>query len=130
MKLISIVTPCYNEEENIELLSTKVSELFEGPFSNYDYEHIFIDNNSSDDTINILRKLAEDNKKIKVILNSRNFGHIRSHVHGYLAAEGDAVIVFFCDLQDPPELIYDFIKKWEEGHNVIVGIKSSSEENP
>ena len=129
MKLISIVTPCYNEEENIELLSTKVSELFEGPFSNYDYEHIFIDNNSSDKTISILRKLAKNNKKIKVILNARNFGHIRSPYHGIFQSTGDATVLLVADLQDPPSLIESFIKEWELGFKVVVGVKTKSEEN-
>ena len=129
MKLISIVSPCYNEEENVELLSTKVSELFEGPLSNYDYEHIFIDNNSSDDTINILRKLAEDNKKIKVILNTRNFGQVRSPYHGILQSTGDATVLLVADLQDPPNLIENFIKEWELGFKVVVGVKTKSEEN-
>ena len=110
MKLISIVTACYNEEENIELLSTKVRELFEGSLSNYNYEHIFIDNNSSDGTINILRKLAKENKKIKVILNSRNFGHIRSPYHGIFQSSGEATVLLVSDFQDPPNLIVDFIK--------------------
>ena len=129
MKLISIVTPCYNEEENIELLSNKVSELFKGSLSNYDYEHIFIDNNSSDDTINILRKLAEDDHKIKVILNSRNFGHIRSPYHGIFQSTGEATVLLVSDLQDPPNLIVDFIKEWEKGYKVVVGVKTKSVEN-
>ena len=129
MKLISIVTPCYNEEENIELLSTKVSELFEGPFSNYDYEHIFIDNNSSDKTISILRKLAKNNKKIKVILNARNFWHIRSPYHGIFQSTGDATVLLVADLQDPPSLIESFIKEWELGFKIVVGVKTKSEEN-
>ena len=129
MKLISIVTACYNEEGNIELLSTKVRELFEGSLSNYDYEHIFIDNNSSDDTINILRKLAEDNKKIKVILNSRNFGHIRSPYHAITQSTGEATVLLVSDLQDPPNLIVDFIKEWEKGYKVVVGVKTKSVEN-
>ena len=129
MKLISIVTACYNEEENIKLLSTKVRELFEGSLSNYDYEHIFIDNNSSDNTVNILRKLAEDDKKIKVILNSRNFGHIRSPYHAIFQSTGEATVLLVSDLQDPPNLIVDFIKEWEKGYKVVVGVKTKSVEN-
>jgi len=129
LKLISIVTACYNEEENIELLSTKVRELFEGSLSNYNYEHIFIDNNSSDDTINILRKLAKENKKIKVILNSRNFGHIRSPYHGIFQSSGEATVLLVSDFQDPPNLIVDFIKEWEKGYKVVVGVKTKSAEN-
>jgi len=129
LKLISIVTACYNEEGNIELLSTKVKELFEGSLPNYDYEHIFIDNNSSDDTVNILRKLAEDDKKIKVILNSRNFGHIRSPYHGILQSTGDATVLLVSDFQDPLNLIVDFVKEWEKGYKVVVGVKTKSVEN-
>ena len=129
MKLISIVTACYNEEENIKLLSTKVRELFEDSLSNYDYEHIFIDNNSSDGTVNILRKLAAEDKKIKVILNSRNFGHIRSPYHAIFQSTGEATVLLVSDLQDPPNLIVDFIKEWEKGYKVVVGVKTKSVEN-
>ena len=129
MKLISIVTACFNEEGNIELLSKKIEDLFQNPLKNYDYEHIFIDNNSSDNTIPILRKLAEKNKKIKVILNARNFGHIRSPYHGIFQSTGDATVLLVADLQDPPSLIESFIKEWELGFKIVVGVKTKSEEN-
>ena len=129
MKLISIVTPCFNEEGNIELLSKKIEDLFHNSLKNYDYEHIFIDNNSSDKTISILRKLAKNNKKIKVILNARNFGHIRSPYHGIFQSTGDATVLLVADLQDPPSLIESFIKEWELGFKVVVGVKTKSEEN-
>ena len=129
MKKISIITPCYNEEENIEPLSDRVRDLFKGSLSNYDYEHIFIDNCSTDKTIPVLRKLAEKDKKVKVILNTRNFGHIRSPYYAMFQAEGDAVINLVADLQDPPDLIKNFIEEWIKGYKVVVGIKTKSEEN-
>ena len=129
MKVISIVTPCFNEEGNIELLSKKIEDLFQNSLKNYDYEHIYIDNNSSDNTISILRKLAKNNKKIKVILNTRNFGHIRSPYHGIFQSTGDATVLLVADLQDPPSLIENFIKEWEQGFKVVVGVKTKSEEN-
>ena len=129
MKVISIVTACFNEEGNVELLSKKIEDLFQKSLKNYDYEHIFIDNNSSDNTIPILRKLAENNKKIKVILNARNFGHIRSPYHGIFQSTGDATVLLVADLQDPPNLIVDFIKEWEKGYKVVVGVKTKSVEN-
>ena len=129
MKVISIVTPCFNEEGNIELLSKNIEDLFHNSLKNYDYEHIYIDNNSSDNTISILRKLAKNNKKIKVILNARNFGHIRSPYHGIFQSTGDATVLLVADLQDPPSLIENFIKEWEQGFKVVVGVKTKSEEN-
>src|SRR3989339_1169949 len=101
MKLISIVTACYNEESNIEAVYSKVKEVF-SKLSNYSYEHIFIDNASKDKTVQILKEIAEKDKNIKIIVNTRNFGHIRSPFHALLQAKGDAVISIVADLQDPP----------------------------
>ena len=127
-KLISIVTPCYNEELNVEELHTQINEIMSG-FPEYDYEHIYIDNASTDRTIPILRQLASKDKRVKVILNTRNFGHIRSPFHGLLQAHGDAVIYMVSDLQDPPGLIKEFIEKWEAGNKIVIGIKKRSEES-
>ena len=127
-KTISVVTPCYNEEDNIYDVYKAIKEIRE-IHHQYEWEHIFIDNSSVDKTLDLLKEIAYKDKRVKIIVNIRNFGHIRSHVYGYLAAKGDAVIVFLCDLQDPPELIKDFIKKWEEGYKVVVGVKNKSEEN-
>lgn len=127
-KKISIVTPCYNEELNVEVLYEKVKTEM-GKLPNYDYEHIFIDNHSSDNTIQKLKSLAIDDKNLKIIINARNFGHIKSPYYAMLQADGDAVISLVSDLQDPPELIPDFIKKWEEGNKIVVGVKEKSEEN-
>lgn len=128
MKLISVVTPCYNEEENIEDAYQQVRNVF-NQLKNYRYEHIFIDNASTDKTVEILKNIAEKDKNIKIIINSRNFGHIRSPYHALLQASGDAVISIVADLQDPPEMIKDFIRKWEEGYKIVIGVKPKSEES-
>jgi glycosyltransferase involved in cell wall biosynthesis len=128
MKLISVVSPCYNEQDNIEALVTRVKAAF-AEFKQYRYEHIIIDNHSSDRTVEILRDLAAKDPNVKVIVNARNFGHIRSPHHAILQAKGDAVIVLLSDLQDPPELIVQFIREWEAGWPIVVGIKKTSDEN-
>lgn len=129
MKKISIVTACYNEEENVEALYREVKSIMEKSLKNYKYEHLFIDNCSSDKTVDILRKIAKEDKNVKVIVNSRNFGHIRSPVHGLLQADGDAIISLVADFQDPPEMIADLVKKWEEGNDTVLAIKKNSKEN-
>jgi len=128
VKKISVVTPCYNEELNVEALYRKVKEIF-NDFGSYSYEHIFIDNASVDGTRSILRRLAEQDKNVKVIFNTRNFGHIRSPFYGIIQAGGDAVILLVSDFQDPPELIRNFIAKWEAGYKVVLGIKTNSGES-
>lgn len=128
-KKISIVTACYNEEDNVEELYKQVKQQFE-TLSEYDYEHIFIDNASKDNTVAILRRLAREDKNVKLIINAKNFGHIRSPFYALLQAHGDAVMLTVADLQDPPNLIPEFIKRWEEGNKVVVGIKNKSKENP
>lgn len=129
MKFISIVSPCYNEQENIVELYKQVKQVMEN-LNDYSYEHIFIDNASKDNTVKLLKEIAKKDKNLKIIVNTRNFGHIRSPFYGLLQASGDAVILIASDLQDPPHLIKDFIKKWEQGFKIVVGIKSKSEENP
>lgn len=126
-KLISIITPCYNEELNVEENHRQVAELF-AALPLYEYEHIFIDNASKDTTASVLKRMAEHDRRVKVIVNARNFGHIRSPYHAMLQAQGDAVILLFADLQDPPAIIKDFIKKWEEGFKVVIGVKTQSQE--
>jgi glycosyltransferase involved in cell wall biosynthesis len=128
-KRISIVTACYNEEENVELLYTEVKKVFE-KLADYEYEHIFIDNASQDRTVAILKDIAKKDKNVKIIVNARNFGHIRSPFYGLIQARGDAVISIVADFQDPLPMIPDFIKKWEEGYKIVVGVKTESEENP
>lgn len=128
MKLISVVSPCYNEEGNVGVLTDCVRELF-AKMPQYRYEHIIIDNNSTDGTVTELREIAARDRNVKVIVNARNFGHIRSPYHAVMAASGDAVITLLSDLQDPPEMIVDFLREWEAGFPVVVAIKSTSDEN-
>jgi glycosyltransferase involved in cell wall biosynthesis len=126
VKTISIVTPCFNEVSNIPELYTRIRKAMDG--LGYDYEHLIIDNASTDGSVEVLRELAAQDKRVKVILNTRNFGHIRSPFHGLLQATGDAVVAMSSDLQDPPERIPEFVRKWEEGYKVVVGVKTRSEE--
>jgi glycosyltransferase involved in cell wall biosynthesis len=126
-KLISIVTPTFNEEGNIEKLCASISK--EMSKTNFDYEHIVIDNSSTDNTIKILKELSKKSKKLKVIINKKNFGHIRSPMHGMFQASGDVVILMMSDFQDPIELITKYIKEWENGSKVVMGQKDSSDEN-
>ena len=128
MKKISFVTPCYNEEGNVEPLAEAILEQMRA-FPQYSYDHIYIDNCSTDGTEQKLRRLAAEDKKIKVILNARNFGHIRSPFHGLLQADGDAVVYMVSDFQDPPELIPKLIKLWEGGAKAVLGIKDTSDES-
>ena len=128
-KLISIVTACFNEEENVTELYQKVKHVIETHLTEYEYEHIFIDNSSVDDTVKLLKGIASKDNNVKIIVNSRNFGHIRSPVHAMMQASGDVVISLVADLQDPPEMIVDFIRSYEEGYNIVLGIKESSKEN-
>lgn len=127
MKLISVVTPTFNEEGNAKEIYLRVKKVFSG-LKKYRYEHIFIDNDSKDNTTSILKNLAKKDRNVKIIINSRNFGWIRSQYHGLLQAKGDGVVLLVADLQDPPELIPKFIKKWEEGFKVVMGIKTKSKE--
>lgn len=129
MRLLSVVTACFNEEENVEELYRRVRAQFE-QIGRYRYEHIFIDNASTDGTVAILKRLAAADPNVKLIVNARNFGHIRSPMHALMQARGEAVISLVADLQDPPELIPDMIARWEEGFFVVIGIKRSSEESP
>lgn len=127
--LISIVTPCYNEEENIDELYTRICKAIE-PFVQYDFEIIAIDNASTDHTVAKLRALAELDHRVKLILNTRNFGHIRSPYWGLIQSTGAATIYLASDLQDPPEHIAEFIDAWEKGWKVVLAIKPFSKTNP
>jgi glycosyltransferase involved in cell wall biosynthesis len=127
MKLISIVTPCYNEVGNVEDLHTQIVQVM-SELPGYEFEHIYIDNASTDGTVPILRRLAATDPRVKVILNARNFGHIRSPFYGILQAHGDAVICMSSDLQDPPILIKEFVSKWAEGFKAVLGVKTRSKE--
>lgn len=128
MKLISIVTPCFNEEQNVKAVYQQVKDAIT-KLPNYSYEHIFIDNDSSDKTVEILKSISNADPNVKIIVNARNFGHIRSPYYGILQSKGDAVILIASDLQDPPSMIKDFINKWEEGFKIVIGTKTKSKEN-
>ncbi|MDR3489638.1 MAG: glycosyltransferase family 2 protein [Bradyrhizobium sp.] len=128
--LISIVSPCYNEEDNVDELFRRVIAAVAGLLPKYDFEYIFIDNNSTDRTQEKLRALAAADKRVKVILNARNFGHIRSPYYGILQSRGVATIYLASDLQDPPELIPEFVRHWEAGAKLVLAIKPVSEGSP
>ncbi|MBT4522542.1 MAG: glycosyltransferase family 2 protein [Halieaceae bacterium] len=128
-KTLSVLTPCYNESENIGALYRQIKDVF-ASLPDYDYEHIFIDNCSTDDSVEQIRTLAATDKNVRAICNARNFGHIRSPFYGMLQCGGAAVILMASDLQDPPALIRDFVKKWEAGAKIVIGVKDKSEENP
>jgi glycosyltransferase involved in cell wall biosynthesis len=128
MKLISIVTPTFNEQDNVMAVYERVKEVFTG-LRGYRYEHIFIDNHSTDKTVSIVKSICALDGNIKLIVNARNFGPVRSTYYGNLQAYGDAVIHLVADLQDPPEMIGELICKWEEGFRVVVGVKSASHES-
>lgn len=129
MKQISIITPCYNEEDNIDELYHRIRDVM-AALRQYTYQHWFIDNASTDGTVSKIAKLAQEDPRIHLIVNQRNYGHIRSPYHALLQAPGEAVLMLASDLQDPPELIKDFLQKWEEGYPIVVGQKSKSEESP
>lgn len=126
-KLISIVTPCYNEEENVVELCSRISAVM--ATLPYDYEHILIDNKSTDNTIGVIKSIAANDKRVKLIANARNFGHIRSPYYAVLQSRGDAVVAIASDLQDPPEMIVEFIRQWENGFKVVLAVKPESEES-
>lgn len=129
MKTISIVVPCFNEEENVVPMSEAVIGIFNKELPDYDYELIFIDNDSQDKTRPLLRKLCENNPKIKAIFNAKNFGQFKSPYYGLLQATGDCGILVAADFQDPVEMIPKFVKEWENGYKIVSGIKTSSKEN-
>jgi glycosyltransferase involved in cell wall biosynthesis len=128
MKTISVVTPCYNEVENVDEVYQRVRALMHS-LGRYRYEHIFIDNASTDGTLDALRRIATRDVNLKIIANTRNFGHLRSPMHALRQARGDAVILLFSDLQDPPELLADLIREWENTTPVVLAIKTASEES-
>lgn len=129
MKKISVLIPTYNEEENVVPLSEAIISLFEKKLSEYDYELVFIDNCSKDKTREILRKLCVENPKICAIFNVKNFGQFNSPYYGLQQTTGDATILMCADFQDPVEMIEKFVKEWENGYNVVIGLKKMSREN-
>lgn len=127
MKTISISVPCYNEEENVEELYRRVREIFK-QLPGYRYELLFIDNASTDQTVRKLKAIALDDRNVKIIVNMRNFGVMRSPLHGMFQTTGDAVMGMCADLQDPPELIPEFVKKWEQGYKIVAAVKKQTDE--
>ena len=126
--LVTVVTPCYNEEGNVREMYQAIKAIF-ASLPAYRYEHLFIDNASRDNTARILRELARDEPQVKVILNARNFGQVRSGYYALLQAQGDVVIALACDFQDPPDLIPEFLRRWAAGARVVLGVKESSDES-
>ena len=129
MKKISVLIPCYNEAENVGPISRAVTEILKKELPQYDYELVFIDNDSTDGTRDIIRGLCADNPRIKAILNARNFGQFNSPYYGMLQVTGDCVIEMVADFQDPVEMIPKYIHEWEKGYKIVIGIKTSSKEN-
>lgn len=130
MKKISVMIPCYNEEENVVPMSQAIDELFRTQLPQYDYELLFIDNDSSDNTRPLLRQICKENSHVKAIFNAKNFGQFNSPFHGMLQTSGDCTIAMVCDFQDPLELIPQYLEAWEQGYKIVIGIKTSSKENP
>ena len=129
MKTISIVSPCFNEEDNVEQCYQAIKALFDGPLKGYARQHVFVDNASTDRTAEILRRLADDDPAVRVVVNSRNFGVFRSTFNGLRYSTGDATLVMLpVDLQDPPDLLPEFVNLWEQGYQVVAGARSTREE--
>ena len=129
MKKISILVPCYNEEENVIPLSNALVEMLQRDLPAYDYEIVFIDNCSKDSTRDKLRVICRKNPKIKAVLNAKNFGQFNSPYYGMLQTTGDCVVLMCCDFQDPIEMVPEFVKSWEEGYKIVSAIKTTSKEN-
>lgn len=129
MKKISIMVATYNEEDNVGPLTDALIKILATQLSNYDYEIVFIDNHSTDSTRDKLRELCAANPKIRAIFNARNFGQLRSPFHGLKQTSGDCTIKMVADFQDPPEMIVDFVREWEKGAKIVIGVKTSSNED-
>ena len=129
MKTLSVMTPCYNEEANVEEVYLRVRNAVASLGGGYQYEHIFIDNASRDNTLAVLKEIAHRDKNVKIIVNTRNFGPVRSPMHALRQASGDAVIALTADLQDPPELLVDMVREWERGTPIVIGVKKTSDEH-
>ena len=129
MSRISIVIPCYNEEENVEAITAAVEAEFASKLPGYEYDIIFIDNDSQDATRDLIRGICARDDRVRAIFNAKNFGQFNSPYYGLLQSDGDAAILMACDFQDPPEMIEKFVRSWEEGYRIVCGIKTASREN-
>jgi glycosyltransferase involved in cell wall biosynthesis len=127
-KLITIMTPCFNEEMNVREVHRRLMETA-AKLPEYRFEHLFIDNASTDGTVEVLRQMAAEDPSVKVIVNARNVGGARSGMHGFMQAQGDVIGSLFADLQDPPELFIDMVREWEKGFPIVAAIKNTSDEN-
>ncbi len=130
MKVISVVVPTYNEAGNVCAVYTRVKKVFAEHLRNYGFELLFEDNCSQDRTRMEIEQLCREDHRVKAVFNAKNFGFTRSTYYALLQATGDAAVLMYADMQDPPEMIPEFVRKWEEGYLVITGIKASSRENP
>lgn len=130
MKKISVVVPCYNEEANVEAMADALRDMFGKSLPSYRYEIIFIDNDSADGTRAIIRRLCEEDRDIKGIFNAKNFGQFNSPYYAMLQSTGDCTILMAADFQDPVEMIPQYVREWENGYKIVIGIKKSSQENP
>jgi len=129
-KAVTVVVPTYNEQENIPLVYQRLTDLFKNKLSQYNLEILFIDNCSTDSSREQILALTKEDKCVKAIFNARNFGFSRSTFYGLTQATGDCAILMFADMQDPPELIPEFLAEWEAGYKIVIGVKSRSRENP
>lgn len=129
MKTVSVVVPTYNEEENVVPMMEAVTQIFERELKEYELELIFIDNFSKDNTRSILRELCKHDKRVKCILNAKNFGPFNSPYYGITQSTGDCTVLLCADFQDPVAMIVDFVKEWEKGYRIVIGIKTTSKEN-
>lgn len=129
MNKVSVLIPCFNEEENVVPMSQTLTELFRSQLSSYEYEIVFIDNDSKDRTRDLLREICKENEHIKAIFNAKNFGQFNSPYYGLMQTTGDCTILLCCDFQDPVELIPDMVREWEKGTKIVVMQKTVSEEN-
>ena len=130
MKTVTVVVPTYNEEQNVPLVYDRVSRIFSKELPTYNWELMFIDNFSTDSTRTLITELAEKDEHVKAIFNARNFGWARSTYYGLSQATGDCAVLMYADMQDPPEVIPQFVEQWEQGKKIVVGIKRRSRENP
>ena len=128
-RMLSVISPCYNEEANVAELYRRLCDVF-ARYPEYEFECVFIDNASTDNTVGVLKAIAASDKRVKIIVNTRNFGHIRSPYWGVMQTLGEATIYLASDLQDPPELIPQFIEAWQEGYKVVLATKPVSKTNP
>src|SRR6266545_1804504 len=129
-KLISIITPCFNEEQGVALCYETIKNIFDAELKDYEWEHIFCDNASTDRTVAILKDIAAQDRHVKIIVNSRNFGILKNTYNGVLSSCGDAILLFMpVDLQDPPELLPTFVKLWEQGYEIVYGIRDKRQES-